>query len=121
MAEIEDIRRIAQIEFSDIVISTYQIDYKLRIVLKNNSFIDVSLSKRLTNKFGFHWETMDALGTIYRYDNVPDKRWSSIVTFPYHFHNGSQDNVESSFFPLTIFEGFRYFMEFVRKNIGINS
>jgi hypothetical protein len=46
MADIEDIRRIAEIEFSDMVISTYQIDYKLRIVLNNNSFIDVSVSKR---------------------------------------------------------------------------
>jgi hypothetical protein len=58
MADIEDIKRIAEIEFSDMVICTYLIDYKLRIVLNNNSFVDVSLSKRLTDKFGFHWETM---------------------------------------------------------------
>jgi hypothetical protein len=60
---------------------------------------------------------LDALGTIYRYDNVPDKKWKSIVAaYPYHFHNGSQDNVVSSPFPLEIINGFRAFMKFIKKN-----
>ena len=43
--------------------------------------------------------------------------------YPYHFHNGSQMNVEASPFPLAIVEGFRAFLEFVRtkmKSIGQN-
>lgn len=117
MPRLEDIKRIAEIEFSSIVKSISQIDYKLRIVLTDNSFVDVYLSQRLPEKFGFHWECRDVSGTIYRYDNFPDKNWQSLATFPHHFHNGSQDIVESSPFPLTPIEGFRAFMEFVRNKM----
>jgi len=89
MVDIDDIKRIADTEFADIVINTTIIDYKLRIALKNHSFIDVYLSRSLPDKFGYHWECMDESGTIYRYDNVPDKNWQVISTYPYHFHNGT--------------------------------
>ena len=118
MLDINDLERIAKVEFSDIVKSTYKIDYKLRIVLINNSFIDINLSQKLPDKFGFHWEFMDTKGTIYRYDNFPDKNWSSVVTFPYHFHNGEQQKVEASPFLLNVIDGFRAFMEFVRNTLG---
>lgn len=117
MLDIEDIKRIAEVEFSDIVKTTQKIEYKLRITLTNDSFIDVSLSQRLPDRFGFHWESMDAKGSIYRYDNFPDKKWRSAITFPYHFHNGSQDIVEASLFPVAILEGFRAFMNFVRNKL----
>lgn len=117
MAIIEDIKRIAEIEFSDIVKDTFQIGYKLRIVLIDKSFIDIFLSQRLSDKFGFHWECMDELRTFYRYDNFPDKNWRSVATFPHHFHNGSQSAVEASPFPLTPIEGFRAFLEFIRDKL----
>lgn len=117
MADIDDIKRIAEVEFADIVKTTHQIDYKLRVILVNNSFIDVHLSQRLPDRFGFHWECMDTKGTIYRYDNFPDKKWQSVATFPHHFHNSFQDNVEASPFPLTIIQGFRAFMEFVKGKL----
>jgi hypothetical protein len=117
MASIKDIKRIAEVEFSDIVKSTVQVGYKLRIVLINESFIDVYLSQKLPDKFGFHWECTDESGTFYRYDNFPDKNWHSVATFPYHFHKGSQDSVEASPFPSTPIEGFRAFMEFIRNKI----
>jgi hypothetical protein len=117
MASIEDIKRIAEVEFSDIVKSTVRVGYKVRIVLINESFIDVYLSQKLTDKFGFHWECMDESGTFYRYDNFPDKNWLSVSTFPHHFHKGSQDSVEASPFPSTPIEGFRAFMEFIKNKI----
>mgnify|MGYP005847312805 CR=1 FL=1 len=117
MLTIEDIKKIAEIEFSDIVKNTSQIDYKLRIILINNIFVDVYLSQKLSDKFGFHWECMDDSGTFYRYDNFPDKCWQSIATFPHHFHNGSQNSVETSPLPLTPIYGFRAFMEFVRTKL----
>lgn len=117
MPTTEEIKKIAEIEFSDIVKTTSQVDFKLRIVLINNSFIDVYLSQKLPDRFGFHWECMDASKTIYRYDNFPDKNWQSVATFPYHFHNSSQDSVEASPFPSTTVEGFRAFMEFVRNKL----
>lgn len=53
MATIEDIKRIAEIEFYDIVKDVFLIGYKLRIVFNNGSFIDIYLSQRLPDKFGF--------------------------------------------------------------------
>lgn len=117
MPNIEDIKRIAEVEFADIVKDIHQIDYKLRIVLINNSFVDVHLSQKLSDRFGFHWECMNEKATIYRYDNFPDKRWQTVSTYPHHFHNGSQDSVEASPFPLSPIEGFRAFMEFVRDKL----
>lgn len=117
MASIEDIKRITEVEFADIIKNAQQIGYKLRIILVDNSFIDINLSQRLPGRFGFHWECMDDSRTFYRYDNFPDKNWQTIATFPHHFHNGSQDSVEASPFPSSIIDGFRAFMEFVRSKL----
>jgi hypothetical protein len=117
MPSIDDLQRIAEIEFADIVTDAIAIEHKLRIFLTEYGFIDVNLSQRLPGKFGFHWEVMDAASAIFRYDNFPDKNWDHVSTYPYHFHNGSQDKVEVPPFPLTAIEGFREFMEFVRSKI----
>ena len=117
MGDIRDLERIARIEFADIVRSSQHIEFKLRIILTNHTFIDVYLSRKLPDKFGFHWECMDNSGTIYRYDNCPDQQWKLIPTFPYHFHNGEQNKVEQSPFPLDVIEGFRAFMNFVREKM----
>jgi hypothetical protein len=117
MAEIDDLKRISKVEFDDIVKRVYMTGLKLRIILTNNSFIDCYLSRRLPDKFGYHWECMDDQKTIYRYDNFPDKNWISLETYPYHFHKGSQQNVEAPPFPTDIINGFRAFMEFVREKL----
>lgn len=83
-------------------------------MLADGSFVDVYLSQRLPDRFGFHWECRDDAETIYRYDNVPDVHWQAVASFPHHFHNGSQHSVEASPFPLTTLEGFRAFMDFIR-------
>jgi len=114
MASLTDLKRIAEVEFADIVNSCLRLDFKMRIFLQDGSFIDAFLSRKLSDRFGFHWERMDARRTIYRYDNVPDKLWQGLTTYPYHFHKGAQDSAEDSPFPQTPIEGFRAFMEFVR-------
>ena len=70
--------RQACLEFSDIVKSTSKIDFKLRIILINNSFPDVYLSQKLPDKFGYHWECMDESKKVYRYDNFPDNNWQNV-------------------------------------------
>jgi hypothetical protein len=117
MPTIEDLRRIAEIEFADIITNTYQIDYKLRILFIDKSFLDAFVSERLPDRFDFHWECMGEQKTFYRYDNIPDRRWQSVATFPHHFHNRSQEAVEASPFPLTTIEGFRAFLEFIRNKL----
>jgi hypothetical protein len=117
MASLKDLRRIAEVEFADIVKSTMLIDYKMRVILKDNSFLDVYLSRKLTDKFGFHWECMDSARTFFRYDNFPDRRYQNLTTYPFHFHAGSHDAIEPSTFPPTPIEGFRAFMEFIRSKL----
>lgn len=114
MVLLDNLARIAEIEFSDIVDATEIMETKLRIMLTEDGFVDVWLSKKLANRFGFHWEHK-VTDLSYRYDNFPDTKWSNVSTFPYHFHDGSQDNVvDSSRFARDIVEGFRDFMNWVR-------
>ncbi len=82
MTTIIDIQRIAEIQFSDIVLDTYLLEHKLRITLIDSSFIDVHVSQKLSDKFSFHWETKNAENSIYRYDNFPDKNWSNLSSYP---------------------------------------
>ncbi len=117
MPIIDDLKRIAEVEFADIIKETFFIEYKLRIILVDKSFIDVHLSQRIPDKFSFHWECISSLGALYRYDNFPDKNWQSVPTYPHHFHDGSQDVVKPSPFPLNSIDGFRAFMEFVKEKI----
>ena len=117
MTTIIDLQRIAEIQFSDIVLDTYLLEHKLRITLIDSSVADVHVSQKLSNKFSFHWETKDAAGTIYRYDNFPDRNWSYLSSYPYHFHKGEQNTVEDPPFPLDIINGFIAFMEFVKSKI----
>lgn len=118
MRSIHDLRKIAQVEFSDIVRDSIIIDHKLRIFFRDGSFMDATLSQKLPDKFGFHWELKDSAKSIYRYDNFPDKNWNFISTYPFHFHYGSQDQVKASPFPPGVLEGFRAFLSFVKTNIG---
>ena len=117
MIELEDLKRIAEIEFSDIVENTDRIGTKLRVLLIDDSFIDIWLSIKLEHRFGFHWE-QKSTGLSYRYDNFPNTKWLNISTYPFHFHNGSTDRVmDSSRFERDIKEGFRGFMKWVREQL----
>jgi len=110
---IQVLRRIAEIEFSHIVVQTDLIGAKLRVFLVDSSYVDVWASQKLSGRFGFHWERRHINGCIYRYDNFPDTDWASVPTFPYHFHTGSQSCVIASPFSHTVEAGFRDFMSFV--------
>jgi hypothetical protein len=117
MPGVEDLKRIAKVEFAEIVKSVQPMGFKIRIILTDNSFIDVTLSRSIPDKFGYHWECRDQDGSIYRYDNFHDQNWKSVETFPCHFHKGSKEYVERSPFPPDVIGGFRGFMEFVKKKL----
>jgi hypothetical protein len=85
MTTLDDLKRIAEVEFADIVKSCIAMDFKIRFILSDNSFIDVHLAQRLPQKFGFHWECRDQEGTFYRYDNFPDKNGRRSPPIPYTF------------------------------------
>ena len=117
MKTLDLLRRIAEIEFTVLVVQSDILDSKLRILLLDRSYVDVWVSRKLTGRFGFHWERSHIDGSIYRYDNFPDVEWSQVSTFPYHFHDGNQKKVVSASFAPDLEQGFREFMEFVKRTI----
>jgi hypothetical protein len=117
VAILDEIRRIAEVEFASIVTDVAVMGVKLRIILTDTSYVDVWVSKKLESRFGFHWERGHLAGTIYRYDNFPDTDWKHIPTYPFHFHNGSQDAVEAPSFSQDVIQGFRDFMGFVEAEM----
>ena len=113
----EILARIAEVEFSAIVTDSVPLGEKLRLFINDTSYIDIWLSRTLEDRFGFHWERRHLDGTIYRYDNFPDVAWRNVETFPRHFHNGSQDAVESAPFSADLLEGFRDFLRFAANKL----
>ena len=89
---------------------------KLRIYLLDDSFVDVWYSSK--GDYSFHWERRFVNGSLYRHDNAPHARWRHVPTFPKHFHNGREDNVESSFISDSPEEALRDFLDFVRERLA---
>jgi hypothetical protein len=117
-ASLDKIRRIAEVEFTSIVDYAEPMGAKLRLVLSDSSYVDVWLSRKLEGRFGFHWERRHIDGRIFRYDNFPNTNWQDVSTYPYHFHNGSQDTVVASPFGQEILQGFREFMAFAESKLS---
>ncbi len=118
MTSIGDLKHLAEIHYFDIIKSAQIINFKLRLILINDSFIDINLSSKIPGKFGFHWETKNDNNELFRYDNFPDIKWQNVETYPFHFHYGSQENVIKSPFPQEIPQAFHAFMKFVRDRIS---
>lgn len=110
--------RIAEVEFAAIVVQTDFLESKLRVLLTDGSYVDVWVARKLSDRFGFHWECRHLNGRLYRYDNFPDANWSDVATFPFHFHNGDQDTVIAAPFAPTLEQGFREFMAFVQRTLS---
>lgn len=119
MSPLDRLRRIAEIEFAAIVVQVDALGSKLRVQLTDTSFVDVWASRKLSGRFGFHWERQHLDGRIYRYDNFPDTNWSGVSTFPFHFHDGNQNTVIAAPFAPTLEQGFREFMAFVQQTMRI--
>ncbi|RLD78028.1 MAG: hypothetical protein DRJ10_11000 [Bacteroidetes bacterium] len=67
---------------------------QLRIYLIDSSYLDIWFSLKLNNRYSYHWERKNIDATIYRHDNAPHLKWRDILTFPKHFHNKTEENVE---------------------------
>ncbi len=119
MTTLESFRRIAEVEFAEIVIQTDVLGAKLRVTLTDASYVDTWVSHKLSGRFGFHWERRHLDGRIYRYDNFPDANWKNVPTFPFHFHDGDQDTVVVAPFAADVEHGFREFMAFVQRTMRL--
>jgi uncharacterized ferritin-like protein (DUF455 family) len=111
------LQRIAEIEFNAIVFDTQMIGEKLRLLLVDQSYVDVWVARSMPERFGFHWERRHLDGTIYRYDNFPDTAWQGVSTYPRHFHDGTQARVLDAPFQDGVIDGFRDFLRFVTTNL----
>ncbi len=118
MNSLERLRRIAEVEFAAIVVQTDFLGAKMRVMLADTSYVDVWASRKLSGRFGFHWERQHLNGHIYRYDNFPDTNWSGVSTFPFHFHDGDQNTVVAAPFAPTLEQDFREFMAFAQRKMG---
>ena len=118
LVDVERLREIAEVEFVDIVAEVLVTDVnELRIILSDDSFIDVWYSLKLADRYSYHWERRAIDGTIYRHDNAPHRRWESVATFPEHFHDGSETEVAESHISEIPEEALREFLIFAREKI----
>jgi len=109
--------RIALIEFADIVEGVYLVGRKLRILIKNEGFVDAWNSGDERNRYKYHWVRNEEKGIIYRHDNAPDARWVHVATYPKHFHKGSEGNVVESYLSDNPEQALRDFLLFVRETV----
>lgn len=120
IVDVEHLRKIAEIEFSGIVVDAYVPDLnELRIILSDGSFLDVWFSLKLVGRYSYHWERTSIDGSIYRHDNAPHKRWETVSTYPRHFHNGSETNVVDSHLSEQPEVALRQFLTFVRNRLAV--
>ena len=95
----EDLAHIAESEYGDIVTDSrllYRraaIPLKLRLLIRDGTFIDVWLSPD-GERYAYHWEQRAVRGLIHRHDNAPDH--PDLATYPKHFHDGSEEVVRPS-------------------------
>lgn len=114
---LNELQRIAELEFAPLIADSQLLGEKLRLYLSDGTFLDVWVARKLENRFGFHWERRHLDGTIYRYDNFPDTDWQAVKSWPYHFHDGSQENVVASPFASDIRTAFREFLAFAQDKL----
>ena len=119
MANLFHLARIAVRDFTDVVVTTVVIRDKLRVLLRDGSYIDFWWSSRIPGRFAYHWERTHVDGTIYRHDNMPHPRWRDVATFPQHYHEGDQDHVVDSLLPPDRPEAaLRAFLTFARQKLA---
>ena len=114
MIDLGKLKRIIGIEYSDIVEGSEIYHAKLRVFLIDNSILDTWFSSVIPGRFSYHWERRHIDGTLYRHDNFPDPQWKGISTFPKHFHNGSQNQVQESKISDDPFHAIHEFMAFIK-------
>jgi len=109
--------KIALGDFTDIVDGTKVVEGKLRILLKDESFIDIWISVKKEGVYAYHWERRNVDGRIFRYNNLPDRESKRLQTYPKHFHDGTEKNVMESNLSDNPEEALRIILEFARRVI----
>jgi hypothetical protein len=116
------IKAIALSEFSDVVMTADILHLptgdpmKLRLDIVDGSLLDVYIS--LSGRYSYHWERrMISAADVYRYDNAPHERWRFLLSFPSHFHDGTESHVVESDLAEEPEHAIRQVLRFVRKKL----
>ncbi len=117
----EKLADIAVKEFGDVV-TGHQLFYrrsalpvKLRLFIRDGTYLDVWVNPS-QRRYSYHWEQRAIRGMIHRHDNAPDHH--EISTFPKHFHDGSEEDVQPSMISDSPEEALRIFLSFVQDKLG---
>lgn len=106
-------------EFPDVVSQTSFIGgtaaspNKLRITLKDGSFVEVWLSA--DGDYAYHWEQRRQRGRLFRWDNAPHH--PHVGTFPDHFHDGDEATIRESHLASDSVTALRFVLVFVRNEL----
>ncbi len=117
MVDTQYLKNIIETDFAEIVdeVIIKEIN-EIRILLIDLTFVDVWFSLKIKKRYSYHWERRFKDNTIYRHDNIPHNKWKYVASFPQHFHNGTEGEVEESNISGDIVEGTYEFMQFIRKS-----
>jgi len=111
--------RLALAEFDEIITQTVFVGgtpaspNKLRLLIKDGSFLDIWLSA--DGDYAYHWEQRSQSGHLYRWDNAPHH--PQIRTFPLHMHNGDESTVIESDLSSSPEAALRQVLSFVREQL----
>ncbi len=119
MVNIIEIRSLVQNNYTGIVTGVEVVhSNQLRVSIIDNSYLDIWFSLKLFNRYSYHWERRNIDGTIYRHDNAPHLKWKNILTFPKHFHNKTENNVEESYISDVPHKAVKEMLNFIKKNLN---
>jgi hypothetical protein len=113
--------QIARQEFGDIVVESKlffrraDVPLKLRLLIRDGSMVDIWLNPTGSD-YSYHWEQRSVRGQIHRHDNAPDH--PEIATFPKHFHDGREENLQPSDISDQSETALRQFLEFIRLRLS---
>lgn len=86
----------------------------IRIELTKGVFIDIFQSVRDQTKFALHAKISEF---IFRVDCRPERKYIKLKSFPWHFHNKTEENVETSPFSINKRTALTQFLRFVKKTL----
>jgi hypothetical protein len=90
---------------------------KLRLHIRDGSYLDVWFSRRIPGRYAYHWERRHIDGKIYRHDNRPHVEMRHMASFPRHFHDGRDEVVAESPLGDNPVEDVRRFLSFIRSKL----
>ncbi len=118
---LDKLAHIARTEFGDIVRVIQFVHRraglveKIRLLLRDDTVAAVWINPTGT-RYSFHWEQRAKRGLIHRFDNAPD--FPNLATFPKHFHNGAEEQVEESRLSDDPETALREFLSFIRTRLN---